>query len=139
VKSLKRLIRLHKAGLDQKRMVLGVIERRRAEIVASLAALDHEYAKECALAERSLEAAAMFPRYAEVVRQRRGAFNAAIADVDGEIAIARDAVLATFAELKRYELTAERKLVEARRESLRIEQTRQDELGLGMFRRRKTP
>ena len=139
MKSLKRLIRLHKTELDQRRIVLGVIERRRAEIVASLAALEREYAKECALVERSLDAAAMFPRYAEVVRQRRGAFEAAIADVDREITIARDAVLAAFAELKRYELTAERKLAEARREGLRIEQTRQDELGLGMFRRRNTP
>lgn len=138
MKSLKRLVRLHKAELDQKRTVLGVLERRRAEIVASLDALEREYAKECVLAERSLDAAAMFPRYAEVVRHRRSTFNLAIADVDREVAVARDAVLAAFANLKRYELTVERKLATARREALRIEQAQQDELGLGIFRRRNT-
>ncbi|MGD9536958.1 MAG: flagellar FliJ family protein [Alphaproteobacteria bacterium] len=138
MKSLQRLIRVHKAELDAKRAALGVLERRRAGIVAAIEGLDAELRAERALAETSLDAMVAFPRYAEGVRYRRKLLEHAVADVDREIEAARAAVLAAFTELKRFEVTLERKREAARREALRHEQARQNELGLVMYRRRET-
>ena len=136
IKSLKRLARVHKGELDQRRAALGVIERRRAEVVAVIEGLEQEYRSECALTERSLDAAVAFPRYAEAVRLRRKALELAVAEIDREAEVARAAVLEAFAELKRVEITLEKKLEEERRAGLRRDQAKLDELGLAIYRRR---
>lgn len=137
MKNLQRLIRLHKAELDARRAELGVLERRRAEVVGRLSALEREHSAERKLAETSLDAAVAYPAYAEAVRHRKKAFELAIADVDREIVVARDRVLGAFTELKRFELTLDRKREQMRREQTRLEQARQNELGLVIYRRRE--
>ena len=136
MKDLQRLIRLHKATLDEKRAQLSMLERKRAEILAMIETLDRSHAAERQLAEQSLDAALAYPRYAEGVRHRRKAMALGLAATEREIAVARDAVLAAFAELKRFEVTLERKREQMRREAIRRDQTKQNELGLVMYRRR---
>jgi len=137
IQSLKRLARVHRGELDEKRAQLGVIERRRADVVASLAALEAEYAREAALSGRSLDAMLSFPPYAEAVRYRRRALELSLAEIDIELEAAQAAVLEAFAALKRIEITLERKLEEERRAALRRDQAKLDELGLSIHRRRE--
>lgn len=137
IKSLRRLARLHKGELDKRRAALGVIERRRAVVVAAIDKLEQEYQSECALTERSLEATVAFPGYAGAVRLRRKALDLALAEIDREVEVARAAVLETFAELKRVEITLEKKLEDERRAALRRDQAKLDELGLSIYRRRE--
>lgn len=137
VKNLRRLIRLHRSTLDEKRAALGMLERKRADLLARIEMLERSHAAERELAERSLDAAVAYPAYAEGVRHRRKALELAIAELEREIVMARDAVLAAFAELKRFEVTLERKRELMRREASRLEQAKQNELGLAIYRRRE--
>lgn len=137
IKSLRRLARLHKGELDKRRAELGIIERRRAEVVAAIDALEAEYRHECSLTEQSLDAIVAFPGYAGAVRLRRRALDLVLAEIDVEAEAARARVLETFAELKRVDITLEKKLEEERRAGLKRDQAKLDELGLSIYRRRE--
>lgn len=137
IKSLRRLARLHKGELDTRRAELGVIERRRADVVAMIEALEAEYRHECVLAEQSLDSMVVFPRYAEAVRLRRRTLELTLAEIEREAEAARARVLEAFAELKRVDITLEKKLEEERRAGLKRDQVKLDELGLSIYRRRE--
>lgn len=135
---LSVLIRLHKHELDEKRRAL-------AELYGSLALLEKERTElerafeleKQALRETAPDMQFTFAGYAESVRQKREQIMEAERALEKSIENAKDSLMETFGELKKYEMTqAERERLEE--EERRLKEGRMlDEIGLEGFRRKE--
>ena len=136
MRALKGLIRVHKWQLDERRQQLAQLERLEERLRNELAKLDEEAAREEAVAAGNPEAARAWASYAEALRARRQTYENSLADVAGQLVLAREALAESFQEVKRYEIAAaarqkrERTVVEQRL------QIQQDEIALQIYRRR---
>lgn len=139
MKGLRTLIRLHRAKVDEMRVALSVLERRRDAIDSEIERMGAELNAERRFATTSIGAGIAFGPFAEVVRERQQAMAIAGASVDDEMVEAREHIAAAFRELKRYEITAEHRAAALKREQVRREQKFQDEVGSTIFRRRRSP
>ncbi len=137
MKALNTLVRLHKQRLDEARTHLVALEERRAELLAARARLDETLAAERKAAAASVEAGRTFAAYARRVAAERAALDDDLAALAVEIERAADAVAAAFQDLKKYEITLERRIAQARAAEARADQARLDEVGITRFRRRE--
>lgn len=136
---LSALIRLHKHDLDEKRRQLGelysqmsLLERERQELERSF-----ENEKE-ALAHMGDDIHFTFAHYADTVRQKRDDLNEREMEMEQAIENAKESLMETFAELKKYEMTQEeRERIEAE-ERLFKENAAMDAIGLEAFRRKQS-
>ncbi len=134
---LSTLIRLHKHELDEKRQALAVlytavedVERRRRD-------LDRDFEREKELVRASGDVNFTFTGYAAKVKQRQEELDAQKAGLEKQIEAAKDSMMETFSELKKYEMTqAERDRLEAAERALK-ESKELDEIGLEGFRRKE--
>jgi len=137
VKALNTLVRLHKQILDEARAALVALEERRAALLARQAALDETLAAERKAAGASFEARATFIAFARRIADERARIDDDLAALAVEIERAADAVSAAFQDLKKYEITLERRIAAVRAAEARAEQAQLDEMGLVRFRRRE--
>jgi len=133
---LTSLIRLHKHELDGKRVAL-------AQLYAALAALERErrtverlYELERQAVDQSGDIHFTFAQYTETVKQKRAELDRAEAALEKQIEQAKDSMMDTFSEMKKYEMTqAERERLEE--EERRVRESRDmDDIGIEGFRRK---
>jgi flagellar protein FliJ len=135
VKPFQSQIRLHKWTVDEAQRQLGELMRLADRLRQDLKNLGDEAIREQKAASQSLEAAMTYAAYAQRLIERREKLNRSIAEVEGQVEQARDALTDAFAELKKFELAAEAAEERARKKRDAQEQTTLDEVALGIFRR----
>ncbi len=130
------LIRMHKYELDEKRRVLAelygalaLLERQRRELERALE-------KEKEEVSRTGDIHFTFALYLEKVKRQRKALDDQEAALERQIDIAKESMMETFSDLKKYEMTqAERDRLVAE-ERLLKEGQEMDAVGIEGFRRR---
>ncbi len=138
MKSLDSLIRLRKLAVDERRRELRDLGRLEERLRAQSEALEAELtAEQGAAGDGSLETNLTYGDYAKVIIERRAHLQNSIADVQVRIEHARTELGTAFEELKRFEITKERKMEKAKREEMRREGQELDEIGLDQFRRKR--
>jgi len=136
VKHFESQIRLHKWHVDEAQRRLAELLRLEDRLREDLRRLEAEQITEQEAASISLEASLTYGAYAEQLVERRHKLNRSIAEVIEQVTQAREALKDTFAELKKFELAAEAAEERARKRRGLREQQQQDEVGIGIFRRR---
>ncbi|HEV2673398.1 MAG TPA: flagellar export protein FliJ [Aliidongia sp.] len=135
MKPFQSQIRLHKWTVDEAQRRLGELMRLADRLRQDLEDLAAEAVREQAAAAQSLEAGMTYGAYAVRVIERREKLNRSIAEVEGQIEQAREALKDAFAELKKFELAAAAAEERARKKRDAREQTALDEVAIGIFRR----
>lgn len=148
MKPFDTLIRLAEEGLDQKRRVLAQLEGRLDQARSARQAIEDELAREQQQAGRgggddaggdvASGGIAMFAygAYAAEVIRRRARADALIEAVNAQAEAAREEVRLAFAELKRYQITHDKKLADLERERAAREQAELDEIAQNLDRRK---
>ena len=136
--ALNSLVRVHQWELDEKRQKLADLERLAEKMKTDLAAIDQAYESEKALAGASPEAAAAFPNYAMAVKQRRQKVQDSIQALEASIEAAREEVRTAFQELKKYQTAESNQQRREKAKRAKREQQAMDEVGLNLYRRRRT-
>ena len=136
MKHFESQIRLHKWNVDEAQRRLAELLRLEDRLRDDLQRLEAEQTAEQATAAASLEASMTYGAYAEQLVERRHKLNRSIAEVVEQVAQAREALKDAFAELKKFELAAEAAEERVRKRRGQREQTLQDEVGIGIYRRR---
>jgi flagellar protein FliJ len=136
VKHFESQIRLHKWNVDEAQRRLAELLRLEDRLREDLRRLETEQIVEQEAASISLEASLTYGAYAEQLIERRHKLNRSIAEVVEQVTQAREALKDAFAELKKFELAAEAAEERARKRRGQREQQQQDEVGIGIFRRR---
>lgn len=132
---LSSLIRLHKHELDAKRQILSRLYFAHAELERERRALEQAFEREKENLEAMGEVHFTFAGYAERVRQQREQIEAKEKLLEQEIVKAKDSLMETFSEMKKYEMTQEERL-RLEEEARRLKESKtMDEIGLETFRR----
>jgi flagellar export protein FliJ len=130
------LIRLHKHELDEKRRALGELYFSLAQVDRERQELERTFALEKEAVEATGDVYFSFAKYVEKVRRQRKDLDARHAGLVKQIEAAKESMMLTFSELKKFEITQEdrEKLVEGER--LIRENKALDEIALEIFRRK---
>ncbi|MFN0042349.1 MAG: flagellar FliJ family protein [Alphaproteobacteria bacterium] len=135
MKKLGTLIRLHRWNVDQARRKLADLEKLAADLRARAAALEVEMASERRVAGTGFDAGRHYGAYAAAAIERRSRLSGSLADLETEMARARDELAGAFEELKRFEITAERRTREETAISNRLAQKNLDDVAILRHRR----
>lgn len=135
---LGALIRLHRHDLDEKRRVLGDLYSQMALLERERRELDRQFENEKeAVARMGEDVHFTFAHYADTVRRQQQEIEEREAQLEKSIEKAKDALMETFAELKKYEMTQEERDRLAAEERLIKENAAMDAIGLEGFRRKQ--
>ena len=134
---LSSLIRLRKHTVDQKQKFLAELYRQAEELEAKKKSYEDKLSKERELLEQQemLEALAWYGRFAEGVKSQIDLVKKDITNLEQRIEIARADLRNAFAELKKIEITNERRLAAEKKEEQRKEEKELDEIGIDVYRR----
>lgn len=133
---LDALIKLHRYELDEKRRALGELYTAFAALEQKERDIERAFALEKAAVEASGDLHFTFAGYIARVRQQKKELAAEKAALEEQITAAKDSLMESFSELKKYEMTqAERDRVEAE-ERLFKESQEMDEIGIEGHRRK---
>ncbi len=133
---LQPLIRLHKYELDEKRRVLSQYYSDMAVLERKRQALEAAFEAEKEALRQTADVSFTFASYAEKVQREREALLEAEKALELKIQQAKDRLMESFAELKKYEMTqAERDRIEAEERAFK-EAIALDEIALEGFRRK---
>jgi flagellar protein FliJ len=138
VSALDSLIRINRWKIDEQRRQLGELERLAERLRGESMRLEQELTSEQQVAAASLEAGYSYPGYARELIERRRKLADSLAEVEGQMTAAREALADAFREMKRYEITAANR---SKRERLAVDRRQrivQDEVAMQIFRRRET-
>lgn len=136
MRSFKSQIRLQKFHVDEAQRRLAELVQLEDRLKEARTQLDAELVDEQAVATESFEANLTYGAFAANLVQRREKLELSLLEVGQSIEEAREVLRDAFAELKKYELAASAAADRVRRTRDRTEQTRQNEIGLSMFRQR---
>lgn len=137
VKDLHTIIRLNEWSVDQRRRDLGEVLRALADLESSLHRLGEELIREQRAAQASPEEAGFFyGNYANAVINRRNHINTGIANMEQQVAEAREKLDEAYRELKKYEVAQKTRDLRQAREETRREQIELDEIGLQAHRQK---
>ena len=125
---LDSLIRLHERTLDEARRELGRAEAAVASAAAAIEALEAEIKAEQAAAGADLTGQFGYANYARQAIARRAELHAAHQQAEVAREQVREKVAVAFAELKKFEITAERRAALAQQEENRRLQGELDEI-----------
>ena len=131
------LVRICRTRVTDARRALAELNREQNDILGECARLAGELEAEKLIASTSLEAGAAFTAFRVAMKERQKAMGFLLDDVEARIFKANELIAAEFRELKKYELTHEKRELEKAQEAARREQLEVDELGLEMYRRRR--
>ena len=125
---LDSLIRLHERTLDEARRKLGRAEAAVASAAAAIDALEAEIKAEQAAAGADLTGQFGYANYARQAIARRAELHTAHQQAEVAREQVREKVAVAFAELKKFEITAERRAALAQQEENRRLQGELDEI-----------
>ena len=125
---LDSLIRLHERTLDEARRELGRAEAAVAAAAAAIDALEAEIKAEQAAAGADLTGQFGYANYARQAIARRAELHTAHQQAEVAREQVREKVAVAFAELKKFEITAERRAALAQQEENRRLQGELDEI-----------
>lgn len=131
------LIRLHKHDLDGKRRALGELYAAMATLERERRTIERLYELEKQAVNESGDVHFTFMQYTEKVKKQRKELDNAEQALEQHIAAAKESLMETFAELKKYEMTQEeRERIEEEERRFR-ESKNLDDIGLEGFRRKE--
>ncbi len=136
MKGLPNLIRLHRWQLDERRRAVGDLEALRLAIRDDIERLDAEMGRESGASRELTEGIALFPSYFANARARRTRMEASIDEIDASLDAAREEAAKAYRELRKYETVLENYERQEELAEKRREQSEQDEIAMGIFRRR---
>lgn len=136
---LAPLIRLRKHNVDQKQKFLSALYRQTEGLERQKVELRERMAQEREIVEQQeiLEAFAYFGRFAEGVKKKIDQLDKDIAQLEQRIEIARADLREAFADLKKIEITNERREENERKRQNMKESRELDEIGIELHRRQK--
>lgn len=135
---LKPLIRVRKHVVEQKQKFLAELYKQDEELAGQKQNLQEQMAEEREkLSEMGVEMMAYFGPYSDAVKLRVGDIDEARGKLATRISIAREDMRTAFAELKKIEITQERREAEDRAEISKKESIELDEIGVEVFRRQQ--
>src|SRR4051812_16078463 len=102
---LATLIRLHKHELDEKRVALAALYTAMSELERQGRELERVFQQEKEAAGVTGDVHFTFARYAEQVKKRRGELDGQKKALEQKIDQAKESMMETFSELKKYEMT----------------------------------
>ena len=136
-KDLHTLIRFNEWSVDQRRRDLGEVLGSLADLESSLHRLGEELVREQrAVLASPEEAGFLYGNYANAIIGRRNHINTGIANMEQQVAEAREKLDEAYRELKKYEVVQETRDLRQAREEARQEQIELDEMGLQAYRRK---
>lgn len=138
MKGLAGLIDIERNELDVKRKALAELQGRADGYRAQLDLIAARIEEEGAVAGESVEAAAAFSAFLFSAMSRRRGIEQTIAQLENEIAVARDDVVDSFRQFKKLETVREREMEKEALRQRRRDQAATDEVGLSMHRGGKT-
>ncbi len=127
------LIRLNKHLLDEKRQALGKIYEELAALERTSRELERGFIQEKEAVDATGDIHYTFPKYAEKVKQQREEIAAQRLVLEQQVEIAKDSMMETFSELKKYEMTQQERARLAAEERAIKEAKNLDEIGLQVF------
>lgn len=133
---LSVLIRLHKHELDEKRRALGALYEAMSALERQKRDMDRTLQEEKERLSQAGEAGFTFAAYAAAMRKKREEVERREAELERQIEAAKESLMETFSELKKYEMTQEERLRLEEEERAFREARTMDEIGLEGFRRR---
>ncbi len=136
--NLAPLIRVRKHAIEQKQKLLAELYRQAEQLADNKRRLLDQLAEEQAALKNtdSVEMIRSLAVYAEAVKGRVADIDAAMKRLDARIEVAREDMREAFAELKKIEITAERRADEIRAEFDKKESDMLDEMGIDAYRRK---
>ncbi len=135
---LSSLIRVRKHAVEQKQKFLAELYRQVEAMQARKRKLETDLLRERKALDEiaTAEAIAYFGRYAEATRRKIEQLAHEIAKMETRVEIAREDMREAFAEMKKIEITKERREAE-KAEDLRKKEARElDEIGIDRFMRK---
>ena len=134
---LNPLIRVRRHAVEQKQKFLAELYRQAEELAAQKDALLEQLEEEREkVKELGVEMLSYFGPYSDAVKERVEDIDEAMRGLEGRIEVARDAMREAFAELKKIEITQERREEEELAEAEKKESLELDEAALEIYRRR---
>ncbi len=135
---LSTLIRLHKHELDEKRQALAQLYTSMEGIEFHRRRLEEDFAreKEAAKYNNDVNFTFTFTSYVEQVNRRRKEMDDVKAQLEKKIAAAKDSMMETFSELKKFEMTQQERDRLAAEERALKESHEMDAIGIEGFRRK---
>jgi flagellar FliJ protein len=134
---LDQMLRLQKWTLDEKRRQATDLEALIERLRSDIRRLEEEVANEVEAARNDLELQRVLPDYKRMMAERRARIEKSVADLTQELDKLRDQIMESFAELKKTEQTIANRQQRQRVAQRRREQSRADEVGLQLHRRKK--
>ena len=136
---LTTLIRLHQHELDEKRLALAQLYTSMEGLEFHRRRLEEDFAREKELAKSNDDANfnITLSRYIEEVKRRRAEMDDVKEQLEKKIAAAKDSMMETFSELKKFEMTQAERDRLAAEERLLKESREMDAIGLETFRRKE--
>lgn len=135
---LDGLIRVRKHALDQKQKFVAELYRQSEELanqkITLLETLDEEQEK---MQEFGVEMLSYFGPYSEAVKERVVEIDEASATLEARIEIAREDMREAYTELKKIEITKERRAGEEEKAINKKESDELDEIAIDGFRRKQ--
>ena len=135
MKQLKTLIKYHKSLLDDKRRVLKKLRDEEESIINMQAHLEQELAEQAAIVAEQADMAMTFGSYTKSNIARRKKLAEYLVETQHLIELAEAEVADAYRELKKYEITKERRAKEEKQELDRKEQADLDETARNLWRR----
>ncbi len=133
---LSVLIRLHKHELDEKRRALAELYGEMAELERRRRDLERSFEAEKEAVTVSGDVHFTFAQYADSVRQQQRELTEEEKEIEKHIETAKNSLMETFSELKKYEMTQEERDRLEAEERLIKENRDMDAIGLENFRRK---
>lgn len=136
---LESLIRVRKHTVEQKQKVLAELYRQFEELegqkLALLETMEDERRK---LDDMGIEALGYFGHYSKTVLERSEEIDEALGKLQKRIDVARDDMSAAFSELKKIEITDERRKDAEEKEAKRKESALLDDIAIEGYMRSKS-
>lgn len=134
---LKALIRYHRWQLDEKRREVADLNAMLDRLHEQQTALEAEITAEQQAARSHGDVAFSYASFAQQALRRRRAVAGAIAQVEGQIALATDVLRDMFQEVKRYELAQDERTRQEKAKLRHRENAMLDEVAAMGFERRR--
>jgi flagellar FliJ protein len=134
---LDQMLRLQKWTLDEKRRQATDLEALIERLRSDIRRLDDEVANEVEAARNDLELQRVLPDYKRMMAERRERIEKSVSDLTSELEKLREQIMESFAELKKTEQTIANRQQRQRVAQRRRDQSRADEVGLQLHRRKK--
>lgn len=135
--SLKSLIKLHKHELDEKRRVLALLYDQQDMLKQEQLFIEMAFEKEKEAVANSSEISYTFVNYAEEIKRRLHENAGKQEELQVIVDMAKDDMMITFSELKKYEMTQAAREQREEEEIKNKENKELDDIAIEGFRRKE--